>query len=113
MSQKIDWDSGARFARLNYLISRDLANADRRPLWYKGDYFADQFAPHAPRALAPAAGVAAGIGKRRVAMNPPRRPSVGWAPQRVRGFGVHHPLGIPAFAGMTVRLFTQSLEYGR
>src|SRR4051812_21112505 len=61
MSQKIDWESGARFARLNYLISRDLANADRRPLWYKGDYFADQFAPHAPRALAPtAAGVAAG-----------------------------------------------------
>ena len=61
MSQKIDWDSGARFARLNYLISRDLANADRRPLWYKGDYFADQFAPHGPRALAPAGGaIAAG-----------------------------------------------------
>jgi hypothetical protein len=64
LSQPIDWESGARFARLNYLISRDLANADRRPLWYKGDYFADLFAPHAPRAVAPTApATAAGAGR--------------------------------------------------
>ncbi|HEX5182322.1 MAG TPA: M28 family metallopeptidase [Allosphingosinicella sp.] len=54
LSQPIDWESGARFAKLNYLISRDLANADHRPLWYKGDYFADLFAPDAPRATPPA-----------------------------------------------------------
>ncbi len=63
LTQPIDWESGARFAKLNYLISRELANADRRPLWYKGDYFADMFAPNAPRAAAPAGGgVAAGAG---------------------------------------------------
>lgn len=67
LSQPIDWESGARFARLNYLISRELANADRRPFWYKGDYFADVFAPKAPRAVAPAGGggVAAGAGAAR------------------------------------------------
>ncbi|HEX4736785.1 MAG TPA: M28 family metallopeptidase [Allosphingosinicella sp.] len=63
LTQPIDWDSGARFAELNYRISRELANADRRPLWYKGDYFADLFAPNAPRAVPPAgSGVAAGAG---------------------------------------------------
>ncbi|MDB5692610.1 MAG: peptidase [Alphaproteobacteria bacterium] len=63
LSQKIDWESGARFAKLNYLISRALANADRRPLWYKGDYFADLFAPGAPRAVPPAGtSTAAGAG---------------------------------------------------
>ncbi|MEA3001236.1 MAG: hypothetical protein QOH81_24 [Sphingomonadales bacterium] len=62
LSQPIDWESGARFARLNYLISRDLANADRRPLWYKDDYFADLFAPAAPRAVRPAAS-AGGAGR--------------------------------------------------
>jgi hypothetical protein len=50
MSQPIVWAAGARYARLNYLISRDLADADRRPLWYAGDYFGDLFAPGAPRA---------------------------------------------------------------
>jgi hypothetical protein len=54
MSQPIDWESGARYARLNYLISRDLADADRRPLWYKGDFFGDLFAPGKPRADRPA-----------------------------------------------------------
>ena len=54
MAQPIDWDSGARFARLNYLIARQLADAPQRPLWYKGDYFGDAFAPRAPRAPRPA-----------------------------------------------------------
>lgn len=55
MSQPIDWESGARFARLNYLIARELADAPQRPLWYKGDYFGDAFAPGQPRAARPAA----------------------------------------------------------
>jgi len=54
LSQPIDWESGARFARLNYLISRELADAARRPLWYKGDFFGDLFAPGQPRAAKPA-----------------------------------------------------------
>jgi Zn-dependent M28 family amino/carboxypeptidase len=51
MSQPIDWESGARFARLNYLIARQLADAPQRPLWYKDDYFGDAFAPSAARAV--------------------------------------------------------------
>jgi Zn-dependent M28 family amino/carboxypeptidase len=55
MSQPIDWESGARFARLNYLIARELADAPQRPRWYKGDYFGDAFASGQPRAARPAA----------------------------------------------------------
>ena len=50
LRQKIDWASAARYGELNYRISRTLADADQRPLWYKGDYFGDRFAPAAPRA---------------------------------------------------------------
>jgi Zn-dependent M28 family amino/carboxypeptidase len=54
MSQPIDWQSGARYAELNYLISRELADANQRPRWYKGDYFGDLFAPGRDRAERPA-----------------------------------------------------------
>jgi Zn-dependent M28 family amino/carboxypeptidase len=50
LGQKIDWNAAARYADLNYRISRILADADQRPLWYRGDYFGDRFAPNAPRA---------------------------------------------------------------
>jgi hypothetical protein len=50
MAQPILWDEGAKFAKLNYLISRDLADADARPLWYKGDFFGELYAPSAPKA---------------------------------------------------------------
>jgi hypothetical protein len=50
LSQRILWNQGARYAELNYRISRALADADQRPLWYKGDYFGDTFAPGQPRA---------------------------------------------------------------
>ncbi|WP_157215987.1 M28 family metallopeptidase [Flavisphingomonas formosensis] len=53
MSQPILWDQGARFAKLNYLITRDLADADARPQWYKGDYFGNLYAPGAAKADAP------------------------------------------------------------
>ena len=43
-------NAAARYGELNYRISRTLADADERPLWYRGDYFADRFAPTAPRA---------------------------------------------------------------
>ena len=45
----INWRAGARYGELNYRIARALADADQRPLWYRGDYFADRFAPGQPR----------------------------------------------------------------
>ena len=50
LSQHILWDQGARYAELNYRISRALADADQRPLWYRGDYFGDTFAAGQPNA---------------------------------------------------------------
>jgi hypothetical protein len=50
LSQKIDWDAGARYALLNYRISRAMADAPGRPVWLKGDYFGDLFDPAGPRA---------------------------------------------------------------
>ena len=50
LGQKIDWAAAAKYGELNYRISRSLADADQRPLWYQGDYFGDRFAPTAPRA---------------------------------------------------------------
>lgn len=50
LSQKIDWDSGARYALLNYRIAREMADAAQRPMWLKGDYFGDLFDARGPRA---------------------------------------------------------------
>ncbi|MBS0502278.1 MAG: M20/M25/M40 family metallo-hydrolase [Proteobacteria bacterium] len=52
LSQKIDWKSGARFAEVNYRITRALADADEPPRWYQGDFFGNAFAPRAPKASA-------------------------------------------------------------
>jgi len=46
----IDWKAGAKFARVNYLITREIADAPERPRWYAGDFFGDTFAGGAPRA---------------------------------------------------------------
>jgi hypothetical protein len=50
LTQKIDWNSGARYALLNYRIARSLADAPKRPMWLQGDYFGDLFDPRGPRA---------------------------------------------------------------
>ena len=55
LSQKIDWDAGARYALLNYRISRAMADAPQRPMWLQGDYFGDLFDPQGPRAPVAAA----------------------------------------------------------
>ncbi len=44
LSQPIDYRVGAKFARLNYEIARDIANDDTRPAWLPGDFFGDLFA---------------------------------------------------------------------
>jgi Zn-dependent M28 family amino/carboxypeptidase len=44
VSQGIDYAAGAKFARINYEIAREIADADTRPLWNKGDFFGTKFA---------------------------------------------------------------------
>lgn len=53
ISRPINWNSGAKFARLNYLIARDLADGAQAPRWYEGNFFGDQFAKGQPRAPKP------------------------------------------------------------
>jgi hypothetical protein len=43
LSQAIRYEVGAKFARLNYEVTRELADGPR-PSWNKGDFFADKFA---------------------------------------------------------------------
>jgi hypothetical protein len=44
MSQKMDFNSGVRFARTNFEIALDVANGAQRPTWNPGDYFGEKFA---------------------------------------------------------------------
>lgn len=39
----IDYNAGARFARVNYLIARGATDADARPTWNNGDFFGGLF----------------------------------------------------------------------
>jgi hypothetical protein len=50
LTQKIDWEAGARYALLNYRIARAMADAPQRPMWLQGDYFGDLYDPKGPRA---------------------------------------------------------------
>ncbi len=43
-SLPIDYAAGARFALVNYLIARELANDAARPQWNTGDFFGGLFA---------------------------------------------------------------------
>ena len=43
LKQPINYEAGAKFARLNYEIARELADADARPAWNKGDFFGTKF----------------------------------------------------------------------
>lgn len=51
-----NWEAGAKFARLNYLIARDVADAPEAPRWYEGNRYGDRFARGEPKAQRPAAG---------------------------------------------------------
>ena len=50
MKLPIRWEEGARFAEINYRITRAMADGDQRPMWFKGDFFGDIFAPNQPKA---------------------------------------------------------------
>lgn len=43
MSQEIDFGSGVQFAKLNFLISYQVAQEEERPAWKPGDFFGDRF----------------------------------------------------------------------
>lgn len=45
----INWAAGAKYARVGYLISREIADAPERPRWYAGDYFGATFAAGATK----------------------------------------------------------------
>jgi hypothetical protein len=54
LSLPFDWNVGARFAQLNYLIAREIADAPEAPLWYADSFFSDAIAPGQRRAQRPA-----------------------------------------------------------
>ncbi|MDB5422697.1 MAG: aminopeptidase [Phenylobacterium sp.] len=47
--QPIDYRAGAKFARINYEITRELADMPTRPTWNRGDFFGEKFATGAQR----------------------------------------------------------------
>ena len=47
-SQPIQYDDAARLARLNARIGELVGDADERPTWNKGDFFAEKFARSSP-----------------------------------------------------------------
>ena len=56
MSQAIDWQAGARFAQLNYLIAREIADGDAAPMWYADSFFGRTFGAGQQHAQRPASG---------------------------------------------------------
>ena len=54
LGQPFNWRAGARFAELNYRITRELANAAQAPRWDRGSFFGDTLAGDQPRAARPA-----------------------------------------------------------
>ena len=44
VSRPVDWESAARFARVNVRIALDAANAAQAPRWRKGNFFGNLFA---------------------------------------------------------------------
>jgi uncharacterized membrane protein len=58
LSLPFNWNAGARFAELNYLIAREIADAAETPRWYGDSFFGTTLAPNAPKAPRPAAAAA-------------------------------------------------------
>lgn len=50
MDLPIAWDAAAKFARVNYYIVDEIADAPARPLWYGDSLFGKAFAPNEPKA---------------------------------------------------------------
>jgi Zn-dependent M28 family amino/carboxypeptidase len=50
----IDWNAGAKFARINFLIANEIANAPERPRWYSDSFFGQTVAAGQEKAKRPA-----------------------------------------------------------
>lgn len=50
VSLPINWQAGAKFAQINYLIARDIADGAEAPRWYERNAFGDLYARGAPKA---------------------------------------------------------------
>jgi Zn-dependent M28 family amino/carboxypeptidase len=49
----IDWNAGAKFARINYLIAREIADSPERPRWYADSFFGQTVAAKQDKAQRP------------------------------------------------------------
>ena len=49
LSQPIDYLAGAKFARLNYELTRELSDMPKRPAWNPGDFFGEKYRSGAQR----------------------------------------------------------------
>jgi hypothetical protein len=49
----IDWRAGAKFARINYEIAREIADAPEAPRWYSDSFFGKALAPGREKAARP------------------------------------------------------------
>jgi hypothetical protein len=56
MALPFDWNAGARFARLNYLIAREIADEAEAPRWYADSFFAAAVGQGQRLAARPASG---------------------------------------------------------
>jgi Zn-dependent M28 family amino/carboxypeptidase len=54
MNQPINWEAGAKFARINYLIAREIADAPQAPSWYSDSFFGQTFGKGQKMATRPA-----------------------------------------------------------
>ena len=53
LSQPFDWNAAAKFAKLNYLIAREIADGNETPRWYAKDQYGERYAKDAPKAQRP------------------------------------------------------------
>ncbi len=53
LGQPIDWKVGAKFARINYEIAREIADAPEAPRWYSDSFFGKALAPDRAKAARP------------------------------------------------------------
>ena len=54
LSLPFDWNAAAKFAKINYMIAREIADRDEAPLWYEGNSYGERYAKKAPKAPRPA-----------------------------------------------------------
>jgi Zn-dependent M28 family amino/carboxypeptidase len=50
MDLPFNWEAGAKFARINYLIAKELADAPEAPKWYSDSFFGQTVAAGQPKA---------------------------------------------------------------